>query len=69
MARVVLERPLVLELVHLLRASEQYHRGRDAQVAARAFRPLDSGFMAPITRETARLREELEQRLAEEPSL
>ena len=69
LATVTLERTTVLDLLHLLRAHEQYHRGRDAQTAARCFRPLDSNYMSPLTRETHRLREDLEQLLAEEPSL
>jgi hypothetical protein len=58
---VSLDRITALELLELLRAHERYHKAQDGMRAIRDDHPID---LSPLTRETLRLREELERATA-----
>ena len=57
---VTLDRGTVLDLIYLLRIHEAYQQAVDQQQAARCYALLNRDSGSELTRETVRLREQLE---------
>jgi hypothetical protein len=58
---IAVDRLLLGELLECLRAHERYHTALDATIAIRDDHPIA---LCPLTKETYRLRDELERALA-----
>jgi hypothetical protein len=66
---VTVDKTLILDLIYLLRMHEAYQQAKDLQTSARCYELSNKHSESALSRETVRLRQQLELELIDQPSL